>query len=227
MLIDYNNSEFLPVGERGDQSSEGHRRTGTPGFMSRAVENGGPLPITESFVEAPPIPVAHADYKKLYPDRVRDFPPSHSQDQPQDPKARAWRHDLEHDSESVFWVLFYWLMVARPLGKTPEPIPLHVWSAFVDDWNARHSLISGLISHKSFHSTFGRAVPLLWSLAKVIAPDRSWLSEDDPRNHALYTLEAFQRLVHNFIVANEAQGFMGTPIDVETPRVPDRVYPMA
>ncbi|KAJ8519769.1 hypothetical protein ONZ45_g3308 [Pleurotus djamor] len=212
MLIDFNNSEIL--GEKTDtEDPEGKKRTGTPGFVARAVDKNGPVPFSDRVV-IPKIPAVPDVYKAKLQPRVDRFPPSASHALPQEQTAKPWRHDLEHDAESVFWVMFYWLIAAHPEGKQPEPIPLFAWYAFTGNWKARDKFIATEVDADPFHSFFEPVAVLMDGVASVVAPDRSWLSEQDPRNHPEYALEGFQRLILSFVLQNKDKDFMRHSVDL-------------
>ncbi|KAG8979676.1 hypothetical protein FRB90_008015, partial [Tulasnella sp. 427] len=62
-------------------------------------------------------------------------------------------------------------------------------------------------------------VLLTEALAEIIEVDRHWYDDGDPRNNPEFFVEAFQRLILRFIIANRGKKFMTLPIDPE-PRVP-------
>jgi hypothetical protein len=91
-------------------------------FVSRAVEWGGPVPLTTpNYVpKVPRIPEcyanAHAHSKQIndFLEEIKtlvdlDKLTNQSQD-------NGWRHELNHNVESVFWHLLYWAMVTQPEG---------------------------------------------------------------------------------------------------------------
>jgi hypothetical protein len=67
-------------------------------------------------MEVPEVPKSPECYANAHPKRIEDFPeaievlvdPRKLKNQSQDDR---WRHELDHDVESVFWLLLYWAMV--------------------------------------------------------------------------------------------------------------------
>ena len=80
--------------------------------------------------------------------------------------------------ESAFWVLFYWLMSARPANKANEEIDLMSWSLFVGECRERRCLTAVVYSRYS-HSVFQPALSLVVDLGHYLHDDRFWLPEDD------------------------------------------------
>ncbi|KAJ8519768.1 hypothetical protein ONZ45_g3314 [Pleurotus djamor] len=189
MLIDFNNSEILGAKQAHPEVKE-TIRTGTPGFVSRAVERNGPLPFAKS--KPSDVPDIYADKNK---DRIDSFIPSTSNALPQQSTKKPWRHDLEHDTESVFWVLF------------------------TTSWFSRDALLTH-IPPNAFHSSYAPAVTLVEDMAEVIRHDRYWLPEQDPQNRPEVALDAFQRLILNFIIQQGTEKFMSMEVDARNPRVP-------
>ena len=80
----------------------------------------------------PKTPNSSGPYAKAHPDRVRKFPiaerkcidPETVDDEPHN----KWRHKLEHDAESVFWLILYWAMVVQPENYPEENIDMTSWS---------------------------------------------------------------------------------------------------
>ncbi|KAI9507046.1 hypothetical protein F5148DRAFT_1368682 [Russula earlei] len=120
LLVDFNLAEHLGP-ENGDKPRID--RTGTPIFIARAVEWGAPVPPT--YARVPGIPQSCSPYATAHPDRVKEFS-SLIEKQHFDPDLRCiddkkvkksrdeFRHELNHDAESVFWLLLYWAMVVQP-----------------------------------------------------------------------------------------------------------------
>ena len=112
---------------------DSHFYQGTPLFIARAVEQGGHVPAF--YAPVPGIPESPARYAEFHPDRVKEFPSSIEwlpfdqawvSDESQKSQPKGWRHELEHDAESVFWLLLYWArscslkMVARKRSIRPH-----------------------------------------------------------------------------------------------------------
>ena len=138
---------------------------------------------------------------------------------PKDPIDRRWRHELDHDAESVFWLLLYWAVGAQPEGFQEEPINRVIWSGLTGPATSRNHLVKSELNDAT-HSAYERLVPLLDNLAAILAVDRHWLEPPDPRNDPEYLNEAFQRLILRFILDNRGEEFMTYKV-ARHPRHPD------
>jgi hypothetical protein len=190
---------------------------GTPGFIARAVQKGAPLvPLKRHFI-VEDIPDAPPAYRVRHPERYNKFPPVEPK-MYSSPKVdeQGWRHDLDHEAESVFWVLVYWLMAASPVNLPEEKIGKGAFTNFTGDNDERDDLISGNMKGLA-HSHFKAVMPLIKSMAGILQTDRFWLPKDDPRNHPEYVGEAFQRLVLDFLGQHHDDEFMDHEIDPKNP----------
>jgi hypothetical protein len=167
------------------------------------------------------VPKSPECYARNHLDRIKHFPEgpelvidSRKLDRSQDDR---WRHELDHDVESVFWLLLYWAMVAQPQGGPAEPISADVWTSLIGNFKGRNCLLWGLRSDdlpdNLTHSVYEPLWPLISSLAAILVVDRHWLPESDVRNDAEYMCEAFQRLILQFIDSNRNANFMTDPLD--------------
>ena len=113
-----------------------HCYQGTPLFIARAVEQTGPVPPPPDAAVVPRIPDSPDRYAEVHPDRVKKFPNSEKRrlfdpeqvgDESQKSQPKRWRHELEHDAESVFWLLLYWAMVVQPEKHPKEKIDAEYW----------------------------------------------------------------------------------------------------
>ncbi len=133
---------------------------------------------------------------------------------------KQWRHGLEHDAESVFWLLLYWAMVVQPNSpakKIPnEAIDSAAWAEITGDAEKRNALVSslaqGFLSHVT-HSFFNPLQPLIENLAAFLVVDRHWLEQSDKRNQVEYLNEVFQQSILRFILDNRSKEFMDLPVD--------------
>jgi hypothetical protein len=217
-----------------------HFYQGTPIFISRAVERGKPVPHTESY-KVPAVPKIPECYANAHPKRNDDFPeeaalpvdPPEQENQSQDD---TWRHELDHDVESVFWLLLYWAMVAKPkatqgekkgkLSQEASNIPtgtnedeginVSYWSLMLGDFMDRERLVSSLrtgdMPNNLIHLVYKPLWPLIRSLAAILVVDRLWIPEPNVRKDPEYTCEAFQRLILQFIVSKRSEIFMNCPV---------------
>jgi hypothetical protein len=169
----------------------------------------------------PEIPDYPDSYAKVHPDRVKRFP-SGLKELVIDPKRidvnerdDGWRHELDHDTESVFWLLLYWAMVAQPADCDKETIDSTSWTSLLGNSGDRHGLILLFtllpIPPNLTHSFYEPLQPLIEDLAGLLVIDRHWLPESDPpdpRSDLYYLNEAFQRLIIKFMIDNKDKIFM-------------------
>jgi hypothetical protein len=171
----------------------------------------------------PAIPDNPDVYSSKHPTRTKKFPSLKKLIL--DPEAvsshgQTWRHELEHDAESVFWLLLYWAMVVQPKlsakGLPNEYIAPAVWVEITGDAEERNALIRALAQgslSRVTHSFFKPLQPLIENLAAFLVVDRHWLERSDKRNQPEYINEAFQRLILAFILENRSKEFMNHPVD--------------
>ena len=129
--------------------------------------------------------------------------------------STGWRHELEHDVESVFWLLLYWAIMVQPHGGTKESIRPNLWTGLVGNAKERTGLVNllALGSSDVTHSFFNPLLPLIEQVAAFLVVDRHWLESSDERNQPEYVNEAFQQLILQFILDNCGQDFMKHPVD--------------
>ncbi|KAF8341443.1 uncharacterized protein EI90DRAFT_2965802 [Cantharellus anzutake] len=226
LLIDFNHGEDLTS----KQSFEHKRidRTGTPVFIARAVQLGQPVPLCIPTI-LPAVPDSPEPYTRAHPDRVAKFPPTLAKlliDHPARHDNSKWRHELDHDAESVWWLLFYWTVTAQPKGAEHEPIARGIWSLLTGD-DQRGLLIGALAlgqgplgngTGTGIHSLYYKSLwPLFVRLANILAVDRYWLEGSETQNSPEYISEAFQRLILQFILDNREADFMVCQVE-ERPR---------
>jgi hypothetical protein len=171
----------------------------------------------------PGIPNSPDVYTTAHPDRVEKFPSLMKPNIDSDVIAEneknhhgGWRHELEHDAESVFWLLLYWAMVAQPESSHKEKIHAGSWDDLNGNHEARDRLIKSLLSNMSpnlAHSFYDPLRPLIKDLAAILVIDSHWLPASDPRKDRYYITEAFQRLILDFIIKNRDKEFMDCRID--------------
>lgn len=170
----------------------------------------------------PEVPKSPECYARNHPNRIKDVPEETERlidprklNQSQDD---GWRHELDHDVESVFWLLLYWAMVAQPEGGKGDEgyIPADDWASLLGNFKQRNHLVwrlsSGDMPDNLTHSDYKPLRPLISSLATILVVDRHWLPESDVRKRPGYMCEAFQRLILQFIVSNRNEKFMTCPL---------------
>ena len=167
-------------------------------------------------------------YAEVHPDRVKKFPGSKKrlffdpdgiddESQKSQPK-RGWRHELDHDAESVFWLLLYWAMVVQPEKCPKETIHSPSWASLLGNSEDRQAFVNGLaaLPYNLTHSFYEPLRPLIKALTGILVIDRHWLLvsyPSDPRSDPYYVNEAFQRLILKFMIDNRGKEFMDHPVE--------------
>ncbi|EFI26846.1 other/FunK1 protein kinase [Coprinopsis cinerea okayama7 len=215
LLIDFNHSEVLSLPRKPVRGE----RTGTPGFMARAVHRGEPLHLDPRFTfEFIAIPNPPETYKNLFPGRLARFSlcdtdESFEADEKGNPPhdVAPWRHQLYHDAESIFWLVHYWALMAMPSTNAyPKRsmrdedicIPNDVWTGLL---TARKRLPD---DRSVFHPSYRDLFPLLKDMYSYMKFDPHWLPQSSPRAQPDYIHECFQRIILNFLQNNWDQPFM-------------------
>ena len=186
---------------------------GTPVFIARAVEMGKAVPLTGVMI-VPTVPISPEPYASNHLGRMKKFPPEERLiiEAPMHSDSRPWRHELNHDAESVFWLLFLWVVGAQPTDCPSETISPSTWVGLTDTVWSRDSLLKALTAGERYsgttHSLYQPVQPLLIALAAVLVVDTFWLKESDTRNDPEYVCEAFQRLILQFLLNNDNEGFL-------------------
>ncbi|KIO25467.1 hypothetical protein M407DRAFT_25171 [Tulasnella calospora MUT 4182] len=218
LLIDFNHAEIL------DMRTDGGR--GTAVFIARAIQLGHAVQFTPWFPH--PTPASPGPYAQNYPERLEKFKPGRLravEEHSKDSAKRAWRHELDHDVESVFWLMFYWALSARPEEHPNEPINPVAWNSLIGAAGEREALMDSLSARRNLtgtvHSAFSPLMDLISSLAGVLQLDRHWLNDSDPINDPEYIVEVFQRLVLQFILDNRGKAFMGIQVDPKRRDIPE------
>jgi hypothetical protein len=199
-----------------------HCHQGTRVFIARAVQQGRPISLP-NVVLVPPIPPSPEPYTRNHPNRIEKFPLKGRllvESASSDSVNRPWRHDLEHDAESVFWLLLYWVLVAQPAQPAQpaqEYVRFSTWALLIGCGGERDGLLwslrNTLESEQVAHSFYRPLAPLLRRLAAILIVDRYWLDTSETRNSEEYVPEAFQRLILQFILENSSKDFMTHPVD--------------
>ena len=171
------------------------------------------------FAAVPGIPNSPDLYAEAHPDRVEKFPNRAMKKLVIDPDELiadneshgGWRHELDHNAESAFWLLLYWAMVVQPEKRPKEEIDAESWSALNGNHESRQRLIRNLpqtMPSDLIHSFYKLLQPLIKDLAKILVIDSHWLPASDSRKDPFYITEAFQRLILNFMIDNRGKEFM-------------------
>ncbi|RXW18642.1 hypothetical protein EST38_g7205 [Candolleomyces aberdarensis] len=114
LVIDFNCSEDLKGRER--TAEDAADRIGTPIFIARAVELGGPVPLGYATILKAIPGCSVVSYVNRFPERIKKFEGVTSRIfDPQKPlHPHPWRRQLHHEAESIFWVVVYWAILAKP-----------------------------------------------------------------------------------------------------------------
>ncbi|KAF8325417.1 uncharacterized protein EI90DRAFT_3019063 [Cantharellus anzutake] len=226
LLIDFNHAEHL--GNKQGSEHQRTERTGTPIFISRAVEMGGPVSLAD-IAQVPAVPNSPEIYTLNHPDRIKKFPLIEKL-VVEGPLAAGgghdWRHELDHDAESVFWLLVYWAMVVQPLQRQgpSEYVDPATWTSLIGAANHRGALVTSLARGLDItHSMYKPLHTLISKLAAILIVDRHWLPESDVRNDPEYINEAFQRLILQFILDHHHETFMDHHVDTRFPTTSQRM----
>ncbi|KAJ8515929.1 hypothetical protein ONZ45_g6726 [Pleurotus djamor] len=191
---------------------------GTPIFMARAIQARKQLAFETAIF--PSIPALDSMLDNDLRDRVERFAPCQDQfsfptDHKGDPSygvPSTWRHELYHDAESVFWLLFYWIFFAVPSTheEDPEPASFATWvSLSTNHADSRTQLVYS-IPRTLCHPGYEGLRSLLISLASYLKVDLYWLDEHNPRRDPEYIHECFQRTIFAFLKENWNKPFMVT-----------------
>jgi hypothetical protein len=158
-------------------------------------------------------------YETYHPDSVKRFPyrPRVIRFVSTEVTDLQWRHELDHDTESVFWLLFYWLISAQPENEPKELIDTSIWTTFTGSVFARTRLLREGLDGAT-HSVYKPLWPLLNDLASILSADRHWLESSDPRNDPGYMNDALQRLIFQFILDHRNEDFMKCRVESQRRR---------
>ncbi|KAG2005689.1 other/FunK1 protein kinase, variant 2 [Coprinopsis cinerea AmutBmut pab1-1] len=224
LLIDFDSSEIFPADETtaGQPAPSG---AGTAAFMARAIYLGGPLTL-DFYFSLPSIPLsAHlASYEKTFPDRVSMFSGLVGRDIGLDPSQRwklnreppypihgPWRHRLYHDAESVYWLMVFWALFAKPsveVEGTPEHegyIPQYCWIEFCS--GRKHNWPDGC-KEEDIHPAYRPFYALLREMQRYLYVDPHWFPRDSPISRPEFLHECFQRVILSFLMSHSEEEFM-------------------
>jgi len=171
--------------------------------------NGQPLMAYGLFKGMPQV---NERYAKILPDRVIQFPPDGNIYICRPPTFQGqWRHELRHEAESIFWLLFWWAIYALPVGADQSSyIPPEIWVMFQSQDKAAKSCLIPDFHEAAVDSLYAPLATLLRAMAGYISVDHWWAKEEHLR-HPEFVHEAFQRLIFNFILEHNGASFMDLP----------------
>jgi hypothetical protein len=160
-------------------------------------------------------------YEMCHPDRIAKFPyrPRDISIISTDGADPQWRHELDHDTESVFWVLLYWVVGAQPENEEKEPIRASIWAMLMGSAQDRINLLQvDFLVTGATHSVYQPLLPLLQKLVDILRVDGHWVESSDPRKDPGYINEAFQRLILQFILEHRNENFMQHRVESQSRR---------
>ncbi|KAH6879686.1 hypothetical protein BKA70DRAFT_1411981 [Coprinopsis sp. MPI-PUGE-AT-0042] len=228
LLIDFNYSEDL----EGKPRTTKHvvDRTGTPMFMARAIQEGTPTPLEEhNFL--PDMPKAPQPYADRFPERCQQFLDCQSKASADilnsnDPRFSAdpstlptFRHELYHEAESIFWVMFYWILLAKPASPPPGPstgtpnagdrVPSTMWVELLTS-DGRDNIIGRAYKFpaKNLHPSYSSLAVLIASLSKYLKVDPFWFDPKSSRSNPEFIHECFQREILSYLIEHFDKPFM-------------------
>jgi hypothetical protein len=184
-------------------------------------------PVIPPLFDVPLVPQSPPRYASFHQERIKNFEGSKEliispKNLPTgDNQSRGkWRHGLEHDVESVFWLLVYWAVMVQPERHKKEPkedVDPVLWGSLIGKSERRDDLI-GSFSRGGWltdltHPAYKPLAILISQLSSFLVVDRHWLPESDCRSKPEYLNEAFQRLILQFIIENRHASFMDRTID--------------
>ncbi|PVF98013.1 hypothetical protein CPB86DRAFT_873653 [Serendipita vermifera] len=203
LLIDFDVAHNDHPGHQ-KSSSE---RAGTPYFMARAVRSPEIRDGPHCFFPMPQLSAGATHYEQHLPGRLQMFKPNDLKFEIQQGSKplETFQHKLRYDAESVFWLLLWWSMHARPADDKLESdcIRRTDWVDFtagIGSDDRRRIFIDGKgINREMFHPEYQPLEALLSSMANQLKGDHEMLGDSDVRKHDEYLHEAFQRLIFEFL----------------------------
>ena len=127
-------------------------------------------------------------------------------------------HRPDHDKESLFWVLVFTSILAKPLGETDEVKPLCsvIWQSFQNHRvnkrpkDERNDVLeqSGISWKEILHPKLSCLVKMLLRLTEQVQPEYALL-DSQPKPDHLH--EAFRRIILEQILAMEDDPIPLTP----------------
>jgi hypothetical protein len=172
---------------------------------------------------------AYGAYKDAVPGRLDEFPATEKQfyDVESDIRHTPYKHELQYDAESVFWLLLWWAIQACPLGHSLKvnKIDDRHWDALTKKQDANEDPRERFVKESLndvLHPFYKPLEALLKDMAQQLRGDHEKgevqlkkldpnHKEDPSRKQPDYLHEAFQRLIIKFLFANYNQKFMTVP----------------
>jgi hypothetical protein len=172
----------------------------------------------EGYADLPPMPDVATDilprYRSMLATRLEDFP-ENEEEGIKIPKKKAmdsneFQHLARYDAESVYWYLLWWCIQVQPAEKLAkvEEIENRIWSDLTDACDGRHNNFVAYFPYNCLHSSYGGLVELLDDMRRHLSGDLDFSKKKQGRGHPEYMHEVFQRLILNFLIANQNEPFM-------------------
>ena len=132
-----------------------------------------------------------------------------------------FRHKLQYDAESVFWLFLWWSLQIQPEDKKQDvPIPSHCWSPLVYQVDRRHENFVYGLPQNFLHPEYRPLETLLKQMTFQLQGDHD-LCNDPSRQCDEYLHEVFQRLILEFLFQNINEQFMTTKTHDQFRKVDD------
>jgi hypothetical protein len=177
---------------------------GTPIFMARAVRQGQREQGEHEFFPMPELQDGYSRYKIYLERRFEEFPMNAKEtvNLQADEDIQPFSHQLRYDAESVFWLLLWWAIQAKPEGDTldKDRIKNTHWNLLtntgeeeVEDPRSYYIL---KFPKMICHAEYRELEILLRSMSIHLRGDHGLVSS---RSHPEYLHEVFQRLIFEFL----------------------------
>ncbi|KAI0796233.1 hypothetical protein C8Q75DRAFT_367824 [Abortiporus biennis] len=225
LLTDFSQSTPLDPSDAADVLAELSKQTGTPIYIARAVGTGF-LVNTSRSLKYHPMPELSGKAKKKYilaygPETYDDFSDGqgtvHGRIPPENPQGGRIPtvHRMDHDAESIFWLLLTTLLRAQP-SSIPDDfqklLQLNATWRMFDE----HEIITSPPISESRQGIFGYSIdmfedvlhpglkclaPMLFEMMVQVEPEYGFL-DTPPREEHLH--EALRRILLKYIVSMKA-----------------------
>ncbi|KIM23841.1 hypothetical protein M408DRAFT_27546 [Serendipita vermifera MAFF 305830] len=210
LLIDFEMADDQSPDVEPDRASKS--RAGTPMFEAGPVRSTS-KPRAHVFPPMPEVaPGLQESYRNTVSDRVEVFPPNEAEYLSRKDaegvvvEEKPFRHLLRFDAESVFWVLNWWCIRAKPKRELrEEPISQSVWNNFTSASGYRWITKGEYFGY--LHSAYKPLSDLLYDIGEHVDGDLGWAKEGG-RDKTEYLHEVIQRLILNFLFVHWDAAFI-------------------
>jgi hypothetical protein len=180
----------------------------------------------DDVVRVPAVPNSPKPYTLNHPERIKQFPFKQRllvERASPDSVNRQWRHELDHDAESVFWLFLFWAVGAQPVQGDSTKVSTFTWASLTGNVSYRIIFLQALARGRTvsdiINPHYEPLLPLLSDLADILVVDRHWLDDSETRNNPEYVPEAFQRLILKFLLENAENEFMTKKVTLDFRKV--------